>query len=128
MMKTKLLLSIGFASALALAPLSSALAESSEVTETTTRSYSGTISEVTPGSTIVVRSSADQAPQTYTFTKRTVVVDPAGNVVRTELTRGQPVTVSYERDGDHLVVTKVMLTKPTTETTTTTTERREDLR
>jgi hypothetical protein len=124
-MKTKLLLSIGFASALALAPLGSALAESSEVTETTTRSYSGTISEVTPGSTIVVRSSADQAPQTYTFTKRTVVVDPAGNVVHSELMRGQPVTVSYEREGDQLVVTKVMLSKPTTETTTTTTEQRE---
>ena len=64
----------------------------------------------------------------YVFNERTVFVDPAGNMVKMETIQNQPVTVYYEKQGEQMVVTKVVTQKPipsvvekkTTTTTTTT--------
>lgn len=82
------------------------------IEKTTTTKYSGTVTRVDPGSsTIVVRSEAAPAPQTYTYTKQTTFVDDAGNVVTYEAIQNRPVTVYYTKQGDSMVVTKVEVTK-----------------
>lgn len=99
-----------------------------ETTEKTT-TYSGTVSELVPSTnTIVIRSESAPAPTKYTYTKQTTFVDSDGNVVSQETVKGNPVTVYYTKEGDAMVVEKVVVTKPAggmiqkKETTTTTTE------
>ena len=101
-----------------------------QVSSTTT--YSGTVSEIQPSSsTIVIKSESAPEPMRYTFNEKTTFVDASGNVVTQEAIRNQPVTVFYSKDGDHMMVSKVVVTKQApsmmekkTTTTTTTTEDR----
>ncbi len=96
----------------------------------TTTTSAGTISEFSPG-TIVVKTESAPEPVHYTYTKSTTYVDEGGNPVSIETVKsGLPVTVYYVKDGDNLVVSKVIVRKtviqPTsnlqeTKTTTTTT-------
>lgn len=86
----------------------------------------GTITAYTPGSDYITFSSeASTAPVKYYYTKKTVLVDPSGNTVEwSALKPDMPVTYTYTKEGDRMVVTKVTLTKPVVtekETTTTTT-------
>ncbi|MEO7435052.1 MAG: hypothetical protein ABI080_06150 [Candidatus Binatia bacterium] len=113
--------------ALALGTLSAStvLADMEKTTTTTekTTTYKGTVSEVNPSaSTIILRSSETSAPTTYTYNKETIFTDDGGKVVTYDAIKDSPVTVTYTRDGDRMIVTKV--TKDPTvkrETTTTTT-------
>lgn len=111
-------------SALALAGLVGAASVNADTITEKTTTYTGTVSEVNPSSsTIILRGEAAAAPSTYTYNKETVFVDETGKVVSYETIKNSPVTVTYMRDGDRMVVTKVMK-QPTTvrkETTTTTT-------
>jgi len=99
-----------------------------ERTTTTTLNGTGVISAYAPGSDyITFRGEADTPPVKYYYSKKTVLVDPEGKTVEwTALRPDMPVTYSYVRDGDRMVVTKVTLQKPvsyyekTTTTTTTT--------
>ena len=135
------LLAVGTAGAVA---LSTAFAQETSTTTTTTGSTtgvsesttststlngSGTITTYTPGSDyIMFRTESNTAPVKYYYTKKTVVVDPEGRTVEwSALKPEMPVTYSYTKEGDRMVVTKVTLTKPlssyeTKETTTTTTK------
>jgi hypothetical protein len=113
----------------ALALTAPAYAETiSETRETTTITKSGTVSEVSPSSsTIIVRSEGAQ-PSRYIYNSQTAWVDPEGNKISVETVRDQPVTVYYEKNGDEMVVTRVVTRKPASKiieerkTTTTTTE------
>ncbi len=111
-------------SSMALALGGAVAAQADTVTEKTT-TYEGVVSDVNPGSsTIVLRSETAAAPTTYTFNKETIFTDASGKVVSYEVIKNSPVTVQYTRDGDRMIVTKVVQ-RPTTvrkETTTTTTE------
>jgi hypothetical protein len=96
--------------------------------ETVTTNSAGTITAYTPGSDyITFRSSTDIAPVKYYYTKSTTVLDPEGKTLTWSAVRpDMPATVYYTKEGDRMVVTKVVLTKPATvyekkETTTTTT-------
>jgi len=113
-------------SALVVVPLALAIsaraAEQRQETVTTT-TYSGTVSEVSPSSSTIVLKS-ESSPQTveYVYNDKTVWLDSAGNQVTVEKVRHQPVTIYYQRDGDQMVVTKVVTQKPRViekETTTT---------
>ena len=99
--------------ALGLAPLASAqLTERTEVTEKTT-TYSGTLTEIEPSSsTIVVRKETSAAPVRYTYTKNTTFVDADGRVVSQELIKNSPVTLYYTKEGDSMIVTKVVTRQP----------------
>lgn len=111
---------LAFASVLVIG--GAAVAEMSEHTTTTekTTTYSGTVSEIDPSSsTITIRSESTTAPTKYTFTKETVFSDPQGHVVSYEAMRNSPVTVYYTRDGDRMIVSKVVTTKPLGATTET---------
>jgi len=101
--------------------------ERSVTTEKTT-TYSGTVSEIDPSSsTITIRSETAPAPTKYVFTKETVFADPQGHVVSYDAIRNTPVTVYYTREGDRMIVSKVVTTKPvvTEHRESTTTERHE---
>ena len=96
------------------------------VTETSTTTSTGTISTYTPGTDyITFRTSTDAAPVRYYYSKDTTILDPEGNTVTWSAVRPDlPATVYYTRDGERMVVRKIVLSKPTVtekETTTTTT-------
>jgi len=98
--------------------------EQRTTTEKTT-TYSGTVSEVNPSaSTIILRSESSSVPQTYTYNKETIFTDDAGKVVTYDAIKDSPVTIQYTRDGDRMIVTKVVkqpsVERKTTTTTTTT--------
>jgi hypothetical protein len=108
-------------------------AAGTEVTETTsTTSAAGTITTYTPGTDYITFQSRGTtgAPVRYYYTKDTTILDPAGQTVTWSAVHPDlPATVYYVRDGDRMIVRKVVLSKPTviekeTTTTTTTTEKR----
>lgn len=103
---------------------------SESTTTTTTQNGSGTVTAYTPGSDyITFRTETSTAPVKYYYTKKTVLVDPEGRTVEwSALHPDMPVTYTYVKEGDRMIVTKVTLAKPVSvykkeETTTTTTTR-----
>jgi hypothetical protein len=96
-------------------------------TETATTTSTGTISTYTPGTDyITFRTSTDAAPARYYYSKDTTILDPEGHTVTWSAVRPDlPATVYYARDGERMVVRKIVLSKPPVveqkETTTTTT-------
>jgi len=106
-------------------------AGSTGVTTTTSEvSGSGVVTAYTPGSDYIsFRTETSTEPVRYYYTKKTVLVDPEGRTVEWSALRpDMPVTYSYVKEGDRMVVTKVTVAKPVTtyqkeETTTTTTTR-----
>jgi hypothetical protein len=103
----KLLLSMALAVA---APF--AWAQVSETTTTTTTEGSGTITEYTPGSQIVLKESS--GPRTYRFGKTVTYVTRSGkvldpDVVKTKVRVGVPVHVHYAGTGDKMMVDRVIV-------------------
>src|SRR5437016_1878654 len=102
----KILLSMALA---VVAPF--AWAQVSETTTTTTTTEgSGTITEYTPGSTIVLKESS--GPRTYPFGKTVTYVTRCGqvldgDVVLTRVKVGVPVRVHYVGTGDNVMVDRV---------------------
>lgn len=112
-------------------------------TETTTTTAvqpieaAGTIAEFAPDG-MVIRTQEAAAPIRYSVSKSVVYVDEAGNPVAREIVKtGVPVTVRYVREGDQMIVNRVIVHRATTvapeavttqktTTTTTTTEGRHD--
>jgi hypothetical protein len=90
-----------------------AWAQVSETTTTTTTTEgNGTITEYTPGSTIVLRETS--GPRTYHFGKTVTYVTRSGKVldedtVRTRVRVGIPVRVHYVGTGDSVMVDRVIL-------------------
>jgi hypothetical protein len=104
----KMLLSMALA---VVAPF--AWAQVSETTTTTTTTEgTGTITQYTPGSTIVLRETS--GPRTYRFGKTVTYVTRSGKVldeetVRTRVKVGIPVRVHYVGTGDNVMVDRVIL-------------------
>ena len=97
-------------------------------TSTSEVSGSGVVTAYTPGSDYIsFRTETSTEPVKYYYTKKTVLVDPEGRIVEWSALRpDMPVTYSYVKEGDRMVVTKVTVAKPVTtyqkeQTTTTTT-------
>ena len=85
---------------------------SETTTTTTTTEGSGTITEYTPGSMIVLKETA--GPRTYRFGKTVTYVTRSGKVldegvVRTRVKIGVPVLVHYLGTGDNVLVDRVIL-------------------
>jgi hypothetical protein len=104
----KMLLSIALAF---VAPF--AWAQVSETTTTTTTTEgTGTITEFSPGSTIVLKESS--GPRHYRFGKTVTYVTRSGKVlgedtVTTKIKVGVPVRVHYTGTGDNVMVDRVIL-------------------
>ena len=97
-------------------------------TESSTVTSQGTIRAYTPRSDyITFQSTTETAPVRYYYDKSTTILDPEGRTVTwTAVRPDEPATVYYVRDGDRMIVRKIILSKPGTvyekkETTTTTT-------
>jgi hypothetical protein len=89
----------------------------SQTTATTTTSSEGTVSSFNPDA-IAIQSDAASAPTSYSFSKTTTYVDESGNPVSIDVVKsGVPVTVYYDREGDRMVATRVVVKKSTTTTT-----------
>lgn len=97
------------------------------VTETSTTTSTGTIETYTPGTDYITfrTGGTTGTPVRYYYSKDTTVLDPEGRTVTWSAVRpDMPATVYYVREGDRMLVRKVVLSKPTVvekETTTTTT-------
>ena len=81
-------------------------------TTTTTTDASGTITEYTPGTAIVLRETS--GPVHYRFGKTVTYVTRSGrvldeDVVRTRVKVGVPVRVHYTGTGDAMMVDRVIL-------------------
>ena len=81
-------------------------------TTTTTTEGAGTITEFTPGSTIVLKETS--GPRSYHFGKKVTYVTRGGkeldeDTVRTRVKVGAPVHVHYVGDGDNMMVDRVIL-------------------
>ena len=104
----KLLLSVALAVA---APFAWAQT-SSTTTTTTTTTGSGTITEFTPGSAIVLKESS--GPRHYRFGKKVTYVTRSGKpidekVVQTRIKVGAPVRVHYTTEGENMLVDRIEL-------------------
>jgi hypothetical protein len=90
-----------------------AWAQVSETTTTTTTTEGGgTITEYTPGNTIVLKETS--GPRTYHFGKTVTYVTRSGKVldedtVRTRVRVGVPVHVHYVGTGEDMMVDRVIL-------------------
>lgn len=85
---------------------------SETTTTTTTTEGNGTITEYTPGNTIVLKETS--GPRTYHFGKTVTYVTRSGkvldpDVVRTRVRVGVPVRVHYVGTGDNVMVDRVIL-------------------
>jgi len=89
-----------------------AWAQVSQTTTTTTTEGTGTITEYTPGSAIVLRETS--GPVHYRFGKTVTYVTRGGRVldedtVKTRVRVGAPVRVHYAGTGDERMVDRVVL-------------------
>jgi hypothetical protein len=85
--------------------------------EVTTTTAGGTITQFTPGNEITVRTERSSAPVRYVLGDSVTYVDEAGAPVAAEIIKtGVPVTVQYVKDGDRMVVKRVVVKKTTTTT------------
>ena len=98
------------------------------VTETSTTTSNGTIATYTPGTDYITfrTGGTTGAPVRYYYSKDTTILDPEGRTVTWSAVRPDlPATVYYVREGDRMLVRKIVLSKPAViekkETTTTTT-------
>ncbi len=106
----KTLLSITLA---ALAPLAMAQVSSETTTTTTTTTEgNGTITEYTPGRIIVLKESS--GPRRYKFGKTVTYVTKGGKIISADEVRerikvGIPVHVHYAREGEDMLVDRVIV-------------------
>ena len=89
-----------------------AWAQVSQTTTTATTEGSGTITEYTPGSQIILKESS--GPRTYRFGKSVTYVTKSGkvldpDVVKTKVRVGVPVHVHYVGTGDSMMVDRVIV-------------------
>ena len=81
------------------------------VEKTTTTRYSGTIAETSPATSTIILKEDSPKTVKYIYNDRTVWEDASGKTVRMETVRDQPATIFYEKQGDQMVVTKVITQK-----------------
>jgi len=77
---------------------------------TTTTERSGTITEYTPGESIVLKDESGE-PVRYKFSKHVTYVTPDGKVIdASHVKKDAKVRVHYEREGNDMLVDKVIVT------------------
>ena len=89
-----------------------AWAQMTSTTTTTTTRGGGTITEFTPGTSIILKETS--GPRTYKFGKTVTYVTKSGKVldeptVKTRVKVGVPVRVDYTGTGENMVVSRVVL-------------------
>jgi hypothetical protein len=81
-------------------------------TTTTTTETTGTVTEFTPGHHLFLKTEADQ-PVRYKFSKTVSYVTSDGKVIEaSKISKDSKVRVHYVKDGDDMLVDKVIVTEP----------------
>jgi hypothetical protein len=84
--------------------------EATETTTTTTES-TGTVTEFTPGQALILKTEAAE-PMRYKFGKTVTYVTSDGRVIEaSKIRKDSKVRVHYIKDGDDMVVDKVIVTE-----------------
>ena len=80
-------------------------------TTTTTTESTGTVTEFTPGHVLFLKTEADQ-PVRYKFGKTVTYVTSDGKVIEaSQIKKDSKVRVHYLKEGDDMVVDKVIVTR-----------------
>lgn len=80
-------------------------------TTTTTTESTGTVTEFTPGRALILRTEAAE-PMRYKFGKNVTYVTSDGKVIEaSKIRKDSKVRVHYMKDGDDMVVDKVIVTE-----------------
>jgi len=80
-------------------------------TQTTTTESTGTVTEFTPGQMMVLKTEAVE-PVRYKFGKQVTYVTSDGRVIEaSKIRKDSKVQVHYIKDGDNMLVDKVIVTK-----------------
>ena len=80
-------------------------------TTTTTTETTGTVTEFTPGQTLVLKTEAGE-PMHYKFGKTVTYVTSDGKVIEaSKIRKDSKVHVHYIKDGDDMLVDKVIVTQ-----------------
>ena len=80
-------------------------------TTTTTTESTGTVTEFTPGHALILKTEADQ-PVRYKFGKTVTYVTSDGKVIEaSQIKKDSKVRVHYLKEGDDMVVDKVIVTQ-----------------
>src|ERR1041385_1428405 len=80
-------------------------------TTTTTTESTGTVTEFTPGQALILKTQAAQ-PIRYRFGKTVTYVNSDGRVIEaSKIRKDSKVRVHYIKDGDDMVVDKVIVTR-----------------
>src|ERR1700693_4413309 len=80
-------------------------------TTTTTTESNGTVTEFTPGQALILKTEAAQ-PIRYKFGKTVTYVTSDGRVIEaSKIRKDSKVRVHYIKDGDDMVVDKVIVTR-----------------
>jgi hypothetical protein len=83
--------------------------KTTSTTSSTTITSDGTVSEYSPDA-VMVRTTSSAAPIRYVTSRTTTYVDENGNPVSVETVKsGLPVTVFYDRQGDQLMASRVVV-------------------
>ena len=79
-------------------------------TTTTTTESTGTVTEFTPGDSLILKTEATE-PMHYTFSKDVTYVNAHGKVIEaSKIRKDSKVRVHYLKEGNDMVVDKVILT------------------
>jgi len=115
----KLLLSLASATALLIAvahaqtsstTTSTTTGTADTATTTTTTESTGTVTEFTPGSSIVLSTGTGE-PVHYRFSKSVTYVTPEGKVIEaSKVRKNAKVRVHYMKEGSDMLVDKVIVT------------------
>jgi hypothetical protein len=82
-------------------------------TTTTTTESTGTVTDFTPGQMMVLKTEAVE-PVRYKFGKQVTYVTSDGRVIQpSQIRKDSKVRVHYVKDGDDMLVDKVIVTKNT---------------
>src|ERR1700745_1560174 len=80
-------------------------------TTTTTTESTGTVTEYTPGQIMVLKTEATE-PVRYKFSKQVTYVTSDGRVIQpSKIRKDSKVQVHYVKDGDDMLIDKVIVTK-----------------
>ena len=80
-------------------------------TTTTTTESTGTVTDFTPGQMMVLKTEAAE-PVRYKFSKQVTYVTSDGRVIQpSQIRKDSKVQVHYVKDGDDMLVDKVIVTK-----------------
>lgn len=86
-------------------------ADTQAATTTTTTESTGTVTEFSPGASIVLNTGAG-TPTTYRFSKSVTYVTPEGKVIEaSKVRKNSKVRVHYVKEGSDMVVDKVIVTE-----------------